>query len=119
MCGCPFVFVAPPADCLRHWWTHYPEPSDDLFVLGASLYRLLVPWAPALDVQTPEDAFLLAAFWDCLMAAEGPVTDASGRGRPSLWGQALLCAEAYDVCGFKAAVAGAVQGTVPDWPWGG
>jgi len=97
--------------------THYPEPSDDLFILGASLYRLLVPWAPATGVQTPEDAFLLAAFWDCLMA-DGSSRDISSGGG-SLWGQVFLCAEAYDVGGFKAAVALAVQGTVPDWPWGG
>ena len=87
--------------------THCPVPADDLFVLCTSLYRLLVPWAPAGDVQTPEDALLLAAYWGC-------VIDGGGH-----WGQALVCAEAYEVRGFKAAVARAVQSTVPDWPWGG
>ena len=99
--------------------THYPEPSDDLFILGASLYRLLVPWAPAASIQTTEDALLLAAYWDCLMAGGSATDTSSGDGCPSLWGHAFLCAEAYDVGGFKVAVALAVQGTVPDWPWGG
>lgn len=98
--------------------SHCPEPSDDLFILGASLYRLLVPWAPAADVQTPEDALLLAAYWGCLMKLEVAGGKRGCHVRPCLWGQALLCAEAYDLHGFMAAVAGAVQGTVPDWPWG-
>lgn len=71
-------------DVLRAFATnrrYRPAPCHDLFMFGASLHRLLVPWAPCWEVNTTADAENLARYWELLMAPAMPVaTSATGLG---------------------------------------
>lgn len=70
----PAVWISLPyahPDVLRAFAsnTHYrPAPCHDLFMLAASLHRLLVPWAPCSEVKNEADAENLAQYWELLMA---------------------------------------------------
>lgn len=70
----PAVWISLPyahPDVLRAYAsnTHYrPAPCHDLFMLAASLHRLLVPWAPCSEVKNEADAEYLVQYWELLMA---------------------------------------------------
>ena len=76
---CPASWISLPyahPDVLRAFvsnTSYRPSHSHDLFMFAASLYRLLVPWAPCKEVKNDADANELICYWKLLMAPVIPV----------------------------------------------
>lgn len=115
----PFVWVslpyAPPVQ-LRAYAsnTEYePKPWHDLFMLAASLYRLLGHSAP--QARDQREALVLAKYWELLMH---PAADHASAGGPAadVPGRLFTAACANDIVGFERAAAELMRLHAVDWP---
>ena len=99
-----------------------PKPWHDLFMLAASLYRLLGYNAPQAHDQA--EALALANYWELLMnptqthtcdASAASPGDAS-RVSTSAAGRLLVAACNYDIARFEVIAAELMRSYAADWP---
>lgn len=99
---------------------YQPKPCHDLFMLAASLYRLLGHNAP--QARDQDEALVLANYWEQLMGSSDHVSACAGGPDDnsaismSNEGHLFAAACAYNIPYFERAAAEMMRSYAVDWP---